>query len=378
MSETVIYYIDSKNNGGAEQVLFTVLTKLDRKSWKPVLAYHPSTGISAFIKSVEAIDVDTIAMPEIRSYMEINRILKFAENLKRFRPAIFHANLNWPLSCSYGIIAAYLARVKVIIATQHLYSEIRWRRGRIEQRLISYPVDSYIAVSYDIARQLREIIRSENKVEVVHNGIILENYSNRLHNIPGNDVYGSIRQNRENYPVVLTVARLDKQKGHDYLLKAATGIPGTLFVFAGDGPEKSNLENETRRLGLTDRVIFLGSRNDIPELLYGCDVFALPSLYEGLPLSIMEAMAAGKPVVASNIGGVNELILDGESGYLVPPGDTHALARAINNIISNPVLAQKMASAGKTAVTRNYSADKMIAGITEIYYRNMHCRGLAK
>lgn len=375
MPNTVVYYIDSNNFGGAEQVLLTVLKKLDRNSWHPILAYHPSSGISSFIESVEELDVDTIAMPEIRSYKEINHILQFAGKLRTIRPAIFHANLSWPLSCTYGIIAAYLAGVKIILATQHLYSDMSSRRSQIEQKLISYFVDNYIAVSFDVARQLKEIISSENKVKVVHNGIMLGNYSHGANNTPDRDVYSSVKMNRNNFPIVLTVARLEKQKGHTYLLKAASDIPGTLFVFVGDGPERANLENETRELSLTDRVIFLGNRNDIPALLRGCDLFVLPSLFEGLPLSIMEAMAAGKPVIASDIGGVDELVTNGKTGYLAPPGDPTALAAAIKKIVSNPQLSQKIASAGKTLVFSEFSADQMLKGITEIYNDNLSRRG---
>lgn len=375
MSHTVVYYTDATDLGGAEQVLFTLLKGLDKNVWNPILVYHPSPGISQFITRLEKQKIKTMSTPEIRSYRDIDHIMLLSSKLRAISPAIFHANLNWPLSCSYGIIAAYLARAKIIIATQHLYSEVKWRRGRIEQRMISYLVDSYIAVSYDVARQLREIITSENKVEVVHNGIILENYSNRLRNTPGNDVYGPIRQNRENYPIVLTVARLDKQKGHTYLLKAAAEIPETLFVFVGDGPERANLENEAQDLRIDDRVIFLGMRYDIPELLYGCDLFVLPSLYEGLPLSIMEAMAAEKPVIAPDIGGVNELIINGETGLLVPPANPSALASSIRFVISSPDSACKMTGAGKIRIAQEFSAGKMLAKITDIYHSQISNRG---
>jgi glycosyltransferase involved in cell wall biosynthesis len=214
---------------------------------------------------------------------------------------------------------------------------------------------------------MREVIAPVDKIEVVHNGIIIENYASRDNGTSTGETFASIKRSRENSPVVLTVARLDKQKGHTYLLKAAADVPGALFIFAGDGPEKTNLENQARELGLADRVVFLGKRNDIPELLNGCDIFVLPSLYEGLPLSIMEAMAAGKPVVASDIGGVNELVRDGETGYLVPPGDTQALAHGINTLVSDPALARKMALAGKTLAEKEFSADSMVAGVTNIY-----------
>lgn len=369
MSKTITYYIDSKYFGGAEQVLYTLLRGLDRDVWNPVLVYHPFPGISPFIKEIENVGVRTISTPEIRSYRDLGSIIKLSSTLRDLRPAIFHANLNWPLSCKYGLVAAFLARVGIILATQHLFPGLGWRRGRLEQRLISRLVDTYIAVSDDVARQMREIITPGNKVAVVHNGILIKDYDNNCNGTPVQDALATIKSGRENMPIVLTIARLDEQKGHKYLLKAATGVPKALFVFVGDGPERASLENEARELCLSDRVVFLGQRNDVRELLQGCDLFVLPSLYEGLPLSIMEAMAAGKPVIASNIGGVNELIRDGETGCLVYPGDPHALARAINTLVSNPALSRKIAMAGKELVEKEFSAKSMAAGVTSIYNR---------
>ncbi|MFI5323867.1 MAG: glycosyltransferase [Thermodesulfobacteriota bacterium] len=375
MSYTVVYYTNSDNFGGAEQVLLTVLSKLDRNSWRPILAYHRGQGISSFIAAVESLDVDTISMPEIQGFTDIKNILKFAKQLRTIRPTIFHANLNWPLSCTYGIIAAYLAGVKTIIATQHLYSYMNSQRIQLEQKIISYFVDNFIAVSIDVARRLRDVINTPDKIQVVHNGIILENYSSIRDNIHANDIYGPLKENRREFPIVLTIARLDKQKGHKFLLKAARDVPSTLFVFVGDGPERENLENEALELGLNDRVIFLGRRNDISALLDGCDLFVLPSLFEGLPLSIMEAMAAGKPVIASDIGGIDELIINGNTGYLTPPGDPQALATAINMLLSTPRLSQKIAAAGQALVFKEFSADQMLKGITDIYNDNLYRRG---
>jgi glycosyltransferase involved in cell wall biosynthesis len=218
---------------------------------------------------------------------------------------------------------------------------------------------------------MREIIALPNKVEVVHNGIIIKDYGSSGRDASAGDPYYSIKRGRENSPVVLTVARLDEQKGHANLLKAAAEIPGALFVFAGDGPERAGLEKQVEELRLSDRVIFLGQRNDVRELLRGCDLFVLPSLFEGLPLSVMEAMAAGKPVIASDIGGVNELVRNGETGYLVPPGDTHALARGINSLIADPALSRKMAIAGKALVEKEFSSESMVAGVTDIYKRRL-------
>jgi glycosyltransferase involved in cell wall biosynthesis len=167
--------------------------------------------------------------------------------------------------------------------------------------------------------------------------------------------------------VVLTVARLDEQKGHCYLLEAAAQVPEAQFVLAGDGPLRASLEAQARSLGVEDRVKFLGYRSDIADLLADCDVFVLPSLYEGLPLSILEAMSAGKPVIATHIGGTDEAVIAGETGLLVPPADSAALAAAIRSLLTDRPLAQRLATAGRARVAQEFSAAKMVQQVIAVY-----------
>jgi glycosyltransferase involved in cell wall biosynthesis len=168
-------------------------------------------------------------------------------------------------------------------------------------------------------------------------------------------------------PIVLCVARLDAQKGHTYLLAAIRNVPNAIFVLVGDGSERASLEAQAAHLCVRDRVIFLGHRDDVAELLATCDLLVLPSLYEGLPLSVLEAMAAGKPVVATSVGGTPEAVLDGETGFLVPSRDPTALVRAIQRLLTDACLRRKMGMAGRRRVQRNFSPTQMVAGVTQIY-----------
>jgi glycosyltransferase involved in cell wall biosynthesis len=197
---------------------------------------------------------------------------------------------------------------------------------------------------------------------VIPNGIPVAAFNRPANPALRNTLTGSVER-----PIILTLARLDKQKGHPYLLKAAAQVPEALFLLVGDGPERASLENLAQQLGIAGRVLFLGYRQDIPDLLSICDMMVLPSLYEGLPLSILEAMAAGKPVIATNIGGTNEAVIDGETGLLVPPADPPALAAAIRKLIGNPLLAGKLAAAGKAEVHREFSVETMIRKVTQAY-----------
>lgn len=364
MPHKIVYYLDSDGFGGAEQVLYTLLRGLDRSAWHPVLTYHPNPGIAPFITSVEQLGIETLATSQIEGYRDIKGIREFSSRLKTIRPRIFHANINWPLSCSNGIIAAYLARVPAIIGTQHLYEKIEPRHLRVFQFFISLLVNRYIAVSADLANELGQSVPSY-KIRVVQNGIDFERFNVE----PGsetNNVYAPLRE--KNLPIMLTVARLAKQKGHTYLLKAAAKIPDALFVFAGDGPERKNLEKEAHELGLGERVVFLGERTDIPELLVGCDVYVHPSIFEGgVAISIMEAMAAGKPVIATEVEGIRKNLTGGVNAVLVPPADVESLAKAIGGLLSNPDMAKKIAAEGKSLVYREFSSSRMVKNVTEIY-----------
>jgi glycosyltransferase involved in cell wall biosynthesis len=168
---------------------------------------------------------------------------------------------------------------------------------------------------------------------------------------------------------VLVVARLDPDKGHRHLLAAAALLPDVRFVLAGEGPERGALEALASELRIDERVRFLGHRSDIPQLLAACDVMALPSSFEGLPISVLEAMASGTAVVASNIGGVDELVHNNITGLLVESRDAPALARAIRRLVDDPALAARLADAARENVAQEFSASTMARRVAAVYDR---------
>jgi glycosyltransferase involved in cell wall biosynthesis len=232
-----------------------------------------------------------------------------------------------------------------------------------QQRLIAAGAGRYLPVSHDLARRLRQRLHIPlRKIQVIHNGIALTPFER-----PADAALRASLSHESGRPIVLAVARLDKQKGHTFLLEAAAMVPEAQFVLVGDGPERGALEAQVATLGLRDRVQFLGYRSDIPELLAACDLFVLPSLYEGLPLSILEAMAAGKPVIATAIGGTDEVIVPDCSGVLVPPADAPVLAAAIKTLLADPSLARRLALAGQARVAAMFSAAQMVRQVTQVY-----------
>jgi glycosyltransferase involved in cell wall biosynthesis len=171
--------------------------------------------------------------------------------------------------------------------------------------------------------------------------------------------------------VVGTVGRLHPQKGQTYLLQAAPIIikkePNVRFVLIGDGESRNELEAQIRNAGLEKRFSLLGFRQDVHKILHAIDIFTLPSLYEGLPNVILEAMAAGKPVVATSVDGTKELVEHEKTGLLVSPGDPDGLAEAILRLIRNRKWARRMGREAREKIQKSYSIENQIRAFEELY-----------
>jgi glycosyltransferase involved in cell wall biosynthesis len=256
--------------------------------------------------------------------------------------------------------AAWLARVPGIVGTAQLYMELR---GNPHYPLALRPYRRIIAVSEEVkARYAQDLRVPARKLVVVRNGILVPP-SNPSANAA---LRAELIRNRPDY-LVLTPARLHPQKGHAILLAAASLVPEATFVMAGDGPLHAELEQQARALGVADRCVFLGYRPDVPALLAAADLVVLPSLFEGLPVSVLEAMAAQRPVVATAIGGTDEAITDDETGLLVPAGDSTALATAIQRVRADPALAERLAAAGRKRAEREFSSARTASEVMKVY-----------
>ena len=360
MVSTVIHFSDSSDFGGAEVALLTLLEGLDRRRWNPVLFHHENSGVRRLLDGARRLDVRTRPVPRGGG---ARNVWNLARLVRSERAAVFHAHLPWALRCTPGLVAAALAGAPAVIATQQLYEGITSSRRILRQWLVGLGVDRYIAVSEEMARKLSATrLFPKRKIEIIRNSVDLRRFSTERGDGLRKDL--GIDSNR---PIVLTLARLDPQKGLYELLDAAVRVPSAIFVVAGEGPERERLENRARSLGISGRVHFLGHREDVPELLAASDVFVLPSLFEGLPLSVLEAMAAGKPVIATAIGGTREAVRDGETGLLVPPHDAAALADAIRSVSSDPPLAARLGAAGQERARREFSAERMVRQVEQLY-----------
>ncbi|WP_366922272.1 glycosyltransferase [Metallumcola ferriviriculae] len=281
-----------------------------------------------------------------------------------------------------GRLAAARAGVPVVVATFHnfIYGEdyARWKRAAfstIQRRMVRY-TDHAIAVSEALARDIQRVERFPmEKVTTIYNGLSLEKF---------NQITEVTRKKRDlgldiTAPVVGVVARLIPQKGVGCFLKAAkmiqAEIPGVNFLIVGDGPARKSLEKQSTELGLR-KTVFAGFRFDVPQLLPIINIFVIPSLSEGLSIGALEAMAARRPIVASRVGGLPELIQHGKTGMLVAPNNPWVLAKTVMTLLERPFFAEVLGMQARVNVERKFSEKFMVDSTEAVYEKLLSAKGV--
>lgn len=277
----------------------------------------------------------------------------------------------------YGCLAARKMGIRKV-ATRH--SQIARKHGLalrayelLDTRILRH-FDAVVAVSDSIRKELeREGVRRE-KVNLIANGIDVRSFRNARPTL-------SEELNKHRGPLIGTVGRLIPQKGVEFFLTAARRvideIPDALFAIVGAGSAGPDLERMAKGLGLGDRVLFTGVRTDMPGVYASLDIFVLPSLDEGMPMVLLEALASGCAVIATKVGAVPNLVVSGETGILVEPGDANGLAKAMISLVSDRALRMSVAARGMALVDREYSALKMAERYLNLYNEvlNGHASG---
>jgi glycosyltransferase involved in cell wall biosynthesis len=250
-------------------------------------------------------------------------------------------------------------RPKYVVTRRMDYAE---QSGWYTNLLYNRSVDGVVAISQTVSEVLRQAGVAEKKIRVIASGVDVRSFENR----------GPQKADLSNVTVVGCLGALEERKGHGYLLQAAALLKADgmniLYRIGGEGPMRAQLEREVARLGLGEEVQFSGFVTDTARFLAETDIFAMPSLYEGLGVAALEAMAAGKPVVATRVGGLAESVVDGNSGLLVPPRDSAALASAIAQLARSRSLAQAMGNQGRERVRQKFSLENMARENESYYY----------
>jgi glycosyltransferase involved in cell wall biosynthesis len=236
------------------------------------------------------------------------------------------------------------------------------------ERLLSRITDRLVAVSEgECEVVVRNKVAAAEKVEIIVNGLDFSEFRGQVDRKAKAKELGI----DNHYRVVGMVARIVAQKGFQYFLRAAEIVlnrfPDTIFVLVGDGERRNEAEALVKSLNISGRVVMTGNREDIPAIYSVFDVFVLPSLWEGLPYAVLEAMAMGKPVIATRIPGIEELIDDGQTGCLVPPGDAASLSEAILMLLGDTERANQMGRAAQRAVREKYRLETQIRKLENLY-----------
>jgi len=283
--------------------------------------------------------------------------------LRRHRPDIVH--MHTARAHTLGVAASLAARVGRRIVSRRVDFRPRGLSARLKYRM---GVDRFLAITEAVAAVLRSAGVPNERIAVVPSGIDPA----RVRGGDGALIRAELGLTA-NDPVTGSVAFFAWHKGLDVLVRAwplvVRDIPGAVLVLVGDGEDRALLEAEAKRGGVADRVRFMGFRHDVANCLAAFDVFVLPSLMEGMGTSLLDALAAERPVVATRVGGIPEVITDGETGLLVEPGSEAPLAAAVVRLLSDRRLAEQLAERGRARVVDRFSDTAMVEGTLTVYER---------
>jgi len=355
----IFYLITELDVGGAERVLCELATRLDRRKFDPVVACLSGRGPMAAQLEEKGVEVLWVDM---RSWWDVPAWLRLRKELRERRPHVlhtflFHANLAGRLAAINLGIGTKIASVRVEEPRfHHLWLE-RVTRGL---------VDVVTCVSESAMRYTHRRVRVPmDKLVVIRNGIDPSEWDVPVM-APAPEW-----QLPEGAPVVAFLGRLDRQKNPLLLLRAASKVvrevPEAVFAFAGRGPLENRCKAEAARLGIEGCVRWVGWLAKIGPLLARMDLLALSSDWEGMPNVVLEAMACGKPAVVTAVGGCPELVVEGETGFLVPRGDEAAMAERIVRILMDDSLRKRLGAAARQRVAREFSIGAMVARNEALY-----------
>ena len=362
--------------GGGERYLELLFDHLDRTRYRALLIC-PATGPFVGRMKKRGVETHLVHLAPLFNPLAFWRLTRL---LARERVTILQthgARANF-----YGRIAGRLAGVPVIISTVHNslkdYEVRSLRRGLYTFLLrLTLPLVHQIICVSDANRRdlIEECPAAAAKTHTVYNGVDPLAFTSQPDRQRVRQELGVIQG-----PVLITIARLTEQKGHRYLLRALPRLletwPQLCCVFVGEGELLDALHRITIDLVVERACRFVGVREDIADILAAADLFVLPSLSEGFPFVLLEALAMGLPVVASQVNGVPELIEDHKTGLLVPPRDSQALATAIREVLSDSTAASKMGAAGRAVVQERFTVDRMVANTTAIFDAAMQDAGV--
>lgn len=363
----VMMFSNTIVRSGVEEHMLELLRRLDRRLFRLHLAC-PNVLLEQYgndiPKDIEVTPIMIEGLGDIRGVTRLARILR-DQKIGILHSHMFQASL-------FASPVGKLSRVPVVIETTHVRET--WRRGWFKSkfwidRAVSHFIDRYIAVSEANSRYLvKEKRIPAHKVSVIQNGCSIDRVDPSKAHPQG--IRDSIGFSQDDL-VLIAVARLEPQKGHRILLQALSLLrnefPPVRLVCLGVGALKDELITTARDLKVENLVHFAGFQSNVADWLAAADIGVLPSFYEGLPLTAVETLAAGVPLVATAVDGTPEVVVDGETGLLVPPGNPIAMAEAIGRLIREPGLRRKLAASGREFVLQRFTIQRQVEQTSNLY-----------
>ena len=355
----ILYLANSGNIiGGGQISIRTLLEGLDEKKYHP-LVVCPTRGNLVDELNNLGIETTIIKMESLRKLNVLswfNTIFKLIRLIKRRNLDLIHSNGSRPTI--YGGIAARITQTPLIWHVRIADTD-KW-----VDKVLARFATKILVVSKAVSLRFKW---NKKKITVVYNGIDLEKFNPLIDGTKIRQEFSLLSST----PLVGIVGRLDNYKGHEYFIKAARkvidAIPNTRFLIVGDGENRKKLESLKMKLGLNGHVIFTGNRDDIAEMMSALDLFVLSSVSEGFGRSAVEAMACGKAVVASNVGGLSEVVEDGVTGKLIPSKNPDSLTMAILSLLEDNEKARRMGHAGRQRTEKMFSLPENIMKTVGIY-----------
>ncbi len=355
--------------GGGKRVFMQIMKGLSKYTFNVLSCCSLST------QQEEELHTEGVRIIEthLSGYNPIVSILRLSNIMRNEDIRIVHSQGG--RADFYSRVAAFIARIPILVSSTAVLVDrydVSFPRRMLYvfcDRITEQVVNKFVVVSESLRESLiRDHGIAPERITKIYNGIELDRYR------PSLECQGSFRTEclvGEDDFLVGSVGRLVYEKGYEFLLKATPLIlascPRAKIVIVGDGPLKSKLRNLTRELGIVESCLFVGFREDIANILSSLDVFVLPSIMEGLPIVILEAMAMAKPIVASDIDGIREQVENGRTGILIPPRDPQALAEGITQLLRDKYQAQRFGMEARKQVEEMFDIRQQVALHEEVY-----------
>jgi len=362
---TLCLFVESEAVGGTELAMASLLRSLDLTRWRPVLVHHGSADLAPLVAELSALGVRDVVVPALpEGPRGTTAIPALVRTLRELRPQIFHARLTNPNGCKFALAAAIAARVPAVVASVHAFPpEGMTRPALAQRRLLARGVTRYAVPSAHAARQLNAMIpATRTRTTVIHNGVDLRRFEVMADPSLRRRLTADGRRS-----AILVPARLDDRKGHRFLFEAVRDLQGVQVIVAGSGPHQPELERLAEALGIAERVDFLGFREDMAQLYAASDAVVLPTLNEAFGNVVLEGLAAARPVIVTRVGGPEEIVVDGESGLLVPAADAGALHAALRSLRDDALLGRRLAEGGRRRAEECFSMERCAERWSQLY-----------